>query len=112
MAVVLTKVGSFQLFGRHSSAKRHQTHIDEVGAARTAKVGMCEAVDNVFIVIIALARIPSDQLFRLWTQLYHALRHGRAWEGTAAKGTCLVGLRPDEGIHILSVVVGALCAQE
>ena len=109
---MLTEVCGLELFGGHRSAQGHGAHIDEVGAARTAKMGMGEAVDDVFVVIIARARVPSDHLLGLRAQLHHALWHRGAREGAAAEGTCLVGLRPDEGVDVLSVVVGALCAEE
>ena len=110
VAVVLAEVGGFQLFRGHGGAKRHQAHIDKVGAARTAEVGMGEAIDNILVVVIARAWVPSDHLLRLRTQLHHALRHRGTWEGAAAEGTCLIGLCADEGIDILGVVVGALSA--
>ena len=73
---------------------------------------MGEAVNDVFIVVIARAWVPSDHQLRFGTQLHHALRHCGARESTAAERARLVGLRADERIHILGVVVGALRAEE
>ena len=112
MAVVLPEVGSFQLLGCHCCAQRHETHINKVGATRATEVGMGEAIDDVFVVVITRTGVPSDHLFRLGTQLHHALRHCGTREGAAAEGARLVGLCADEGIDVLGVVVGALGAEE
>ena len=59
MAIMLPEVGGLQLFGSHCATQRHQTHIDEVGATRATEVGMGETVNDVFIVVVARARVPS-----------------------------------------------------
>ena len=110
VTIVLSKVSGLQLLRRHCVAQRHQAHVDEVGAARATEVGMCETVDDVFVVVVTRAGVPSDHQLGLGTQLHHALWHRGAREGAAAEGTCLVGLCADEGIDILSVVVNALGA--
>ena len=60
MAIMLSEVSCLQPLWRHRAAQRHEAHIDEVGAARAAEVGMGETVDDVFVVVIARAGVPSD----------------------------------------------------
>ena len=110
MIISITKVTSFQLFSGDIVGPRHQTHVNEVGTARATEMGMSEAVNHMLVVVIARARVPSDHLFRIGTQLHHALRHRGTGEGATTKGTCLVGLRADKRIDELGVVLH-LCAQ-
>ncbi len=112
MAIMLSEVSCLQLFGSHYTAQGHKTHINEVSAARATEVGMGETVNDVFIVVVARARVPSHHLLRLGTQLHHALRHCGTRESTAAESARLIGLCADEGIHVLSIVVGDLGAEE
>ena len=112
MIVMLSEIGGGELFGGYSSTQRHEAHVNKVGAAGTAEVGVGEAVDDVLVIVIARARVPRDHQFRLGTELHHSLRHRGTREGAAAEGTGLVGLRADEGVDVFRVVVGALCAQE
>ena len=107
---MLAKVSGFELFRGHGGTEGHQAYIDKVGAARTTEVGMGEAIDNVLVVVVARARVPSDHLLRLGTELHHTLRHRSPREGAAAEGTCLIGLRANERVYVLRVIVGALCA--
>ena len=112
VAVVLPKVGGFELLGRHSSTQGHKAHINEVGAARAAEMGMGETVYDVFVVVVARAGVPSDHLLSFGTQLHHTLRHCGAREGAATEGTRLVGLRADERVDVLGVVIDALGAKK
>ena len=66
---------------------------------------MCEAVNHIFIVIVARARVPCHHELSLRTELHHALRHGRAREGASAQRARLVGLRADERVDKNSVIV-------
>ena len=106
VTVMLSEIASFKLIWLHLSANRHKTNVDEVGAASTAQMRMREAVNHVFIIIVARARVPSDHLLRFRTQLHHALRHRGARESTPAQRARLIGLRPDERIDKFSVIIG------
>ena len=105
---MLSEVGSFQLLGCHCCAQGHETHIDEVGAARATEVGMGEAINDVFVVVVTRTGIPSDHQLGLGTQLHHALGHRGARKGATTQRSRFISLCADEGIDILGVVVGAL----
>ena len=68
---------------------------------------MCvrEAVNHVFVVVVARARVPCHHLLRLWAELHHTLRHRSSWERAPAQRARLVGLRPDERIDKFRVII-------
>ena len=108
MAVMLTENSIFQLLWRHLIRNRHQTDIYQIGAAGSAQMCVREAVNHIFVVIIARTRVPSDHLLRFRAQLNHSLRHCGTWESASAQSSRLVGLRSDKWINKFSVIVGVL----
>ena len=101
-------------FGQHLagdvSCPWHQADVYQVRASRSAQVRVCEAIDDVLVIVVSATGVPGHHLLSLGTQLYHSLWHGGSWEGTAAQGSCGVGLRTDEWIYVLGVI-RCLCGQ-
>ena len=69
-------------------------------------MGMGEAINLIFVVIITRAWIPCYIVLGFGTQLYHPLRHSGTWESASAQRTGIISLCTDERIHIGGVVFG------
>ena len=103
------EVALLQQRGIHRPPRGHQANVYQVGAPRTAKVGMRKAEDAVAVVVVTTAGVPCNVILRLGTELHHTLRHGCTWEGAAAEGSGGIRLCSYERIHVLSVVGGTCC---
>ena len=112
MAVMLPEVCGFQLRRGHRSPQRHQTHIDQVGAAGATEMGVGETVNNILVIVVARTRVPGDHQLGFGTQLHHSLGHGGTGEGAPAQRPGFVGLGADKGVYILGIINYILCTQK